>query len=59
MTSDFKLPEKRPISWDDVGQVEGIDAYKKIEIVDGDWHLPDEIFYQKTRSRPLALAMGM
>jgi hypothetical protein len=46
MNTEKKPTDKRPISWADVEDIEYIDAYKKIEIVDGDWHLPEERFYR-------------
>lgn len=47
MMSDEKKPTKsRPITWADVEGIGYIDAYKKIEIVDSDWYLPDEHFYR-------------
>lgn len=46
MSDEKKPTENRPITWADVEDIGYIDAYKKIEIVNGDWHLPEEHFYR-------------
>lgn len=46
MSAEKTPTEKRPITWADVEDIGYIDAYKKIEIVGGDWHLPEELFYR-------------
>jgi len=37
---------RRPITLDDINQIDYIDRYKKIEIVNGDWNEPDVPFYR-------------
>ncbi len=37
---------KRPITLDDIHDIDYIDAYKKIEVVGGDWNMIDEMFYR-------------
>lgn len=43
---DDKPTSKRPITLDDINAIDFIDAYKKIEVVDGDWNEPDVEFYR-------------
>jgi Uma2 family endonuclease len=47
MSAEKKPTEKRPITWADVEDIGYIDAYKKIEIVDGDWSIVDVPFYRR------------
>lgn len=43
---DKKPTDKRPITLDDINEIDYVDQYKKIEVVDGDWNEADEPFYR-------------
>lgn len=40
------LPTRRPITLDDVYEIEWWDGYKKIEIVEWEWHFDGKPFYR-------------
>lgn len=46
MSQPPELTTKRPITLDDLNNVDWWDGYKKMEIVDGDWFLGGEPFYR-------------
>ena len=46
MGAEKKPTRNRPITLNDVFDISSVDAYKKIEVVDGDWSQPDVRFYR-------------
>jgi len=46
MSQPPELSTKRPITLDDLNNIDWWDGYKKIEIVDGDWFFGGEPFYR-------------
>lgn len=44
--NEKKPTTRRPITLADIEAIDYIDGYKKIEVVDGDWHKPDVLFYR-------------
>ncbi|MDQ7025988.1 MAG: Uma2 family endonuclease [Anaerolineae bacterium] len=46
MSAEKKPTEKRPITLNGVFEISSVDAYKKIEVVDGDWSQADVHFYR-------------